>query len=457
MCLLGIDFGRFEECPVLVLANREEFYARPATVPSFFPAVGKNPGWVGGVDLVAAGTWLGVNQHGLLVAVTNRKKRVPPVNPPSRGLLCRKLLAGGETARVVDAALRELDDNRFAGCNLLIANRDNASVVEAGDTLKITRLSPGLHLLANADLNDPLDERIERVRHEFSLANPATADNWIQAAKHVCQLSGQGDMPPICLTGSDRGTVSSTVLGLGRPLETSRYWFAPGPPNSTKYDEYTPLLRQLFGMHIAQAVPDDARGIDPLPDIEPPADSPARRAIRHSLTYGTGELQVPEPAVESPYRILLRGPWQSEALDPTDLAHAQFDGAEPNGQWALESSTTQRPRAATVRLPASWQELFGSFRGRVRFRRKFHPPSNLTATDRLAIVFDGVAGAGTVSLNGRPLGLIAADARTARFDETGLLRSNNELQVDLEFGGSIAGASPGGLFAPVALEIDAAR
>jgi hypothetical protein len=110
----------------------------------------------------------------------------------------------------------------------------------------------------------------------------------------------------------------------------------------------------------------------------------------------------------------------------------------------------------TVRLPAPWQELFGSFRGRACFRRKFHPPSNITSTDRLTIVFDGVGGAGPVSLNGRQLGSIGPDAETARFDVTGLLRTNNELQIDLEFTGSADDPSPGGLFAPVALEIQTA-
>ncbi len=120
----------------------------------------------------------------------------------------------------------------------------------------------------------------------------------------------------------------------------------------------------------------------------------------------------------------------------------------------------QLPPPTTVRLPASWQDLFGSFRGCVCFRRKFHRPSNIGAGDRLAIVFDGVGGAGTVTLNGRSLGSIESGAVTARFDVTGLLRSNNELQVDLEFAGPAADASSGRLIRPVALggrEIQAAR
>lgn len=455
MCLLGIDFGRFKDFPVLVLANREEFYARASTGPTLFPRERENPGWMGGRDLVAGGTWLGLNEHGLLVAVTNRKKHEPPATPPSRGLLCRMLLMGRETASVADTAMRELQGNRFAGCNLLIADCNGACVIEAANTLRITQLLPGLHLLANGQLDDQLDPRIERVRREFSSTNPPTAEAWFHAARHICQLKASGDAPPICLSGSDRGTVSSTVLGLGEPLQSSRYWFAPGPPNSTAYDDHTPLLRQLFGATAGQAVPDAHSGINslkdsrvnsPPPDIEPPIDSPARRAVGHSLTYGTSSLKIPESAPNAPYRILLRGPWQIESLSE----------AQQDRRATRIAPAPQLPAPGTVRLPASWQELFGSFDGRIRFRRRFHPPSNIDAADRLAIVFDGVSGAGPVSLNGRLLGSIESGAGTARFDVTGLLQTNNELQVDLEFTGPATGTSPGGLFAPVALEIQAA-
>ncbi len=196
MCLLGIEFGRFKDFPVLVLANREELYARPSTGPSLFPRERENPAWMGGVDLVAGGTWLGLNEYGLLVAVTNRKKREPPANPPSRGLLCRKLLSGRDTESVAEAALHELQGNRFAGCNLLIADRDSVCVIEAGDALQVSQLPPGLHLLANAELNDPADRRIERVRREFARANSATAEAWFHTARHVCQLTGLRCAPP---------------------------------------------------------------------------------------------------------------------------------------------------------------------------------------------------------------------------------------------------------------------
>jgi len=447
MCLLGLAFWQFEDVPLLVLANREEFYARPSSGPQFFPRRGDAPAWVGGIDLVAGGTWLGVNEFGLVVAVTNRAKQNGPANAPSRGLLCRSLLAHRETASCVSAALQKLHGNAYAGCNLLIADCNGAVVIEAGDMLTSTHLDPGLHLIANADLDPTDDRRISRVRNEFQRADPATVEDWLLQARRICQLSNNGGEPPICLVGADRGTVSSAVLGIGRNLEASQFWFAPGPPASTHYKDYTPLLRQLFA--IGQTLSDaQSRPFQPPPDIEPPDDSPARRAARQSAPYGIGE-HSPAAATfrdadsSSPYRILLRGPWQCEPLARAEL------GADGKIDW----STSALPSAGGVRLPASWQNLFGAFRGRVIFRRRFHPPSNITSDDRLSLVFDSIGGAATISLNGRSLGTATTTTLPARFDVTGLLRTNNEVVVELVFADFEASAPPGGLYAPIALEI----
>src|SRR5262245_23713420 len=434
MCLLGIAFRQFEEVPLLVLANREEYYARPTAGPRVFSQERETPAWFGGIDLVAGGTWLGVNEFGLLVAVTNRQKQSPPENPPSRGLLCRSLQRFRQTASAVGAAERELRDNRYAGCNLLIADRDSAVVIEAGDELKTTRLEPGFHLLANAALNDNDDPRILRVRREFEQVRGLGVAEWFAEARRVCPLRAEGTGPAICLAGRDRGTVSSTILGIARDPAGSRYWYAPGPPNVAPYEEYTSLLREMLAHCAGQGVP----------DIEPPDDSPARRAVMQSLTYRT---KARESGSNSPYRILLRGPWECEPM-----ARAERDPAS-----TMTWSENGLPAAGTVRLPASWQDLFGEFRGRVRFRRRFHTPSNIEPGDRLWIVFDATGGTGLVALNGHSLGQLDPAAGTTSFDVTGLLQINNELAVELEFTEHSAQAPPGGLFGPVALEIRRAR
>ena len=88
MCVLALFLGD----RLIVAANRDEFLERPSA-----PPVELEPGIAGGKDLQSGGTWLGINKHGLFVAVTNRHEPAPTADSTSRGLLaiealrCRKL------------------------------------------------------------------------------------------------------------------------------------------------------------------------------------------------------------------------------------------------------------------------------------------------------------------------------------------------------------------------------
>jgi hypothetical protein len=264
------------------------------------------------------------------------------------------------------------------------------------------------------------------------------------------------------------------VIGLAKDAHASRFWYAPGPPASTSYEDYTPLLRQLLsggapdasdspscsntGGQLGAATPgarsSNEPGNQPLPAIEPPDDSPARRAVRENLTWRVtppgGQPASASRAIfdsqspaESAYRFLLRGPWQSEPM-------ARVERDESGTRvW----SGSELPAAGTIRLPASWQDVFGNYRGRVRFRRRFHPPTNIEAVDRLFVVLDRIGGKGIVWLNGSFLGKTSAHGSSTSLEMTGKLRANNELEIDLEYADFSDDSGPGGLFAPVALEI----
>ena len=81
MCILAIQYRLVPDAPILVAMNREERYDRPTSVPSI--QSGK-PRVLCGLDQQASGTWLGVNQHGMLVAACNRGKVATVINPRSR-------------------------------------------------------------------------------------------------------------------------------------------------------------------------------------------------------------------------------------------------------------------------------------------------------------------------------------------------------------------------------------
>src|SRR5438270_9074088 len=151
MCLLILFYRVVEDAPVVVGANRDEVYSRGGSPPQLLEGPCRA---VAGLDPVAGGTWLGVNAHGVLVAVTNRPRSELPDRLRSRGLLARQLLEFPTAAGAAEHGARELDAKRYAGCNLLCADRNGAVVIEAGDWLRIRPLPPGLHVLTNHDVND---------------------------------------------------------------------------------------------------------------------------------------------------------------------------------------------------------------------------------------------------------------------------------------------------------------
>jgi uncharacterized protein with NRDE domain len=244
MCLFALFYRIVDSAPVVAGANREEAYARGGNLPALLD--GAIPA-IAGTDPVAGGTWLGVNSCGVLVAVTNRRKEGRPKSPRSRGLLARDLLTLASAREAGDTATRELDRGRYDGCNILCADAVDAVVVEGGDWLRVKPLPPGLHILANRDVNDNADPRVGYAAHWLSQRQYAGVDHCLLALRELCGKTGR-DGPAICLRGETRGTVSSTAIALRIPLERSIYLHAQGPPDRTPYADYSHLFPEMLGV-----------------------------------------------------------------------------------------------------------------------------------------------------------------------------------------------------------------
>ena len=135
---------------------------------------------------------------------------------------------------------------------------------------------------------------------------------------------------------------------------------------------------------------------------------------------------------EPAHRILLRGPWQCEWLE----------GPEP----ALPA------KLSTVRMPISWQDAFGPVAGRVRFRRRFHSPTNLEPKEHILLAFEELGGTAEILVNGTSVATVDQPEDILRCDVTELLQPFNELTVDIGFDARLTD-QPGGLWKPVAVEI----
>lgn len=244
MCLLALFYRVVPGTPVVVGANREELYARGGEPPRL---VNGRPRFVAGLDSVAGGTWLGVNEYGVLVALTNRRKSDRPARPRSRGLLARDLLGCPSAAAAGRQAVRALDGNSYAGCNVLCVDSRDAIIVLAGDWLRVRPLPTGLHVLANGDVNDHGDRRVGHALNWLGRCSIQSAEDCLAALAELCGQTSPADAP-MCFRLSDRGTVSSTLVALSVPPSGSSYRHAQGSPDRTPYEDYSALLRSTGGI-----------------------------------------------------------------------------------------------------------------------------------------------------------------------------------------------------------------
>jgi uncharacterized protein with NRDE domain len=251
MCLLAIQYQLVPESPILVAANRDEAYDRPSSLPSI--QSGK-PRILCATDQQAGGTWLGVNQHGLLVAAANRPKTTSPLSPKSRGTLCRDLLRANSARQAVDMALEELSSGQYEGVNYLCADFEGGWVVHGGDEVDTVELEPGLSILSNSDVNDPLNERVKLAKRLLTLQMLDSPVKFLAvASKAFARPSTIPNRPGMVMKGPKRGTVSSTLVALGKKPRDAIYQYAEGSPSETKYEDYSPLLRDILSRGLREA------------------------------------------------------------------------------------------------------------------------------------------------------------------------------------------------------------
>jgi uncharacterized protein with NRDE domain len=150
MCLL-IAISRVHPGEPLVLAaNRDEWLARPAEAMTVLRASG--PRTLGGRDLLAGGTWLAVNEHGVVAALTNRPTlagRDPARR--SRGELPVLLSSFARARDAADHAAAALRAEWFNPCWMFVADRDELFYLDlTGEGAVVPApLPPGVHVLEN--------------------------------------------------------------------------------------------------------------------------------------------------------------------------------------------------------------------------------------------------------------------------------------------------------------------
>lgn len=151
MCILFIALNCHADYPLIIAANRDEFFGRPSRPMHYWD---DQPQILAGRDLQAGGSWLGVNRHGSFAAVTNfRKPGGSRDDALSRGQLVSMWLNNRATRSSFLDHLqsRHQDYNPF---NLVFGDPDEVLV---WDHLRQSThtLEPGFHSVSNGAIDQP--------------------------------------------------------------------------------------------------------------------------------------------------------------------------------------------------------------------------------------------------------------------------------------------------------------
>lgn len=223
MCLILIAYRYHQHYPLVVAANRDEFYDRPASPLAFWE---DHPSLAAGRDLKAGGTWLGVTTTGRFAGLTNyRDPAQQQPNAPSRGHLVSAYLQGQESARVYLDGLAT-QAGAYNGFNLLVGDEEGLFYYSNLGGLP-RALEPGLYGLSNHFLNTPWP-KVERSRTALAqmlaehshpnpeqllsiLTDPTPAPD--TALPHTgIPMDWERWLSPIFITAPGYGTRASTLL-----------------------------------------------------------------------------------------------------------------------------------------------------------------------------------------------------------------------------------------------------
>ena len=244
MGIVAVHYKKLPDAPLLVALNREEDPDRETLPPKIQSG---RPRSVCGVDQRGGGTWAGVNQHGLFVAVLNCPKKLLPAEPRSRGLLCRELLGCENAEEALDMAQRELLTGCYAGANFVCADRISGGVVHGGDEIDVERFKPGLHIVSENRVNDFNDYRQEFVRRILTLQRIDSAISFFAVASRAFSSSpGPTGKMGVLVKKPNLQTISSMLVSLTEKTQRSIMQYAAGSPDLSPYEDISALLRQVL-------------------------------------------------------------------------------------------------------------------------------------------------------------------------------------------------------------------
>ncbi|UCD37607.1 MAG: NRDE family protein [Fidelibacterota bacterium] len=219
MCTLLFRFSPNDQYPLAILSNRDEAYKRPS---GGWAWRGGNRRYFAPVDLEAGGTWIGLNESGVVAALTNIFPRLRGSSFRSRGALVIDLLHLDAANLSWDVLPEAVSNHQYNKFNLLVADRSVAYLFTwRGRNLVQRDLTPGVYEVANRPF------RGRSIPDDVAEGN----EGWL-----AMKASRLVEHPFVCKHGRGYGTCSShKLLVHGTDRSKSLVWHLDGHPCESRY------------------------------------------------------------------------------------------------------------------------------------------------------------------------------------------------------------------------------
>jgi uncharacterized protein with NRDE domain len=189
MCLIAVAYQVNDDYPLIVLANRDEFYSRPSA------PLGEWEDWPGlfaGRDLQGGGTWMGMTRSGRFAAITNYRELPHSEFDSSRGHLVTGYLNGSSTNFEYLEQLKNTAEE-YAGFNLLFGDAGELAYYSNKGKEQIP-LPPGVYGLSNHLLDSPWP-KVKRLKRSLSEAVRNPDQSKLQALLQNLEIAPDDDLP----------------------------------------------------------------------------------------------------------------------------------------------------------------------------------------------------------------------------------------------------------------------
>jgi uncharacterized protein with NRDE domain len=226
VCLLVFAWQTESEYPLVVAANRDERLDRPAR--SLVVLRPSRPRVLGGLDEIAGGTWLAVNERGVVAGLTNRPAPGGrDLTKRSRGELPLMVAEQRCADEGVSQLLATVRGGDYNPAWLLIGDRQVLYYVElaADQPPTVHQLAPGVHVLENVALGDA-SVKADRIRSLVSSARSGQGDLWAALpgvlADHTLPEATAGSPAEAeAPVGADSAPGGAVDAAPGRAVDTS--------------------------------------------------------------------------------------------------------------------------------------------------------------------------------------------------------------------------------------------